>query len=166
MNSGNYVYVDIFDIPDVMKVRTQYKVASEAIYSSPRIAYDGIVKLAEEIQPFVRHMKQRDFGTDEYIITDTLFVIPPDCKRLAIPLEEPKKGKWEKQLTRHFLDSRANVGVEMKEATGRGYHTYVNLKCTNCNKVTIVSESILYKFCPHCGAEMTISEPYEEEVKK
>ena len=91
---------------------------------------------------------------------------PETCWGCNCPkMEEPKRGKWEKQITRHFLDSRASVGVEMKEATGRGYHIYVNLKCSNCNKVTIVSESILYKFCPHCGAEMTISEPYEEEVE-
>jgi hypothetical protein len=75
-----------------------------------------------------------------------------------LPSAEPKKGKWEKQLTRNFLDSRVNVGVEMKEATGRGYHTYVNLMCTNCRKVTMVSESILYKYCPHCGAKMEVNE--------
>lgn len=95
MNSDNYVYVDIFDIPDVMKVRTKHKVTSGVASEFPRILYDGIVKLAEDIQQYVDHRVERDFGTDEYIITDTLFVIPPDCKRLAIPKpESEKENEW------------------------------------------------------------------------
>lgn len=81
-----------------------------------------------------------------------------ECTKCVLDSTKTKKGKWEKQFTRHFLDSRVNVGVEMKEATGRGYHTYVNLMCTNCRKVTMVSESILYKYCPHCGAAMEVTE--------
>lgn len=95
MNPENYVYVDIFDIPDVMKVRIQYKIANEVSYRLPIIKRDAVVKLAEEIQPFVHNREKMDWGTYERTITDTLFVIPPDCKRLAIPKpESEKENEW------------------------------------------------------------------------
>lgn len=64
------------------------------------------------------------------------------------------KGEWIEEMERHFLDSRIQTNVEMKEATGKGYHTYINQRCSICNKVTMADASIRYDFCPHCGADI------------
>jgi hypothetical protein len=64
------------------------------------------------------------------------------------------KGHWIRGKERHFLDTRTNLNVEMKEATGKGYHTYINAQCSKCRMITIHDDSILYQYCPHCGAKM------------
>lgn len=67
-------------------------------------------------------------------------------------------GKWIRGHERHFLDARINVNVEMKKDTGKGYHTYINARCSKCRMITIYNDSILYEYCPHCGARMEESE--------
>jgi ribosomal protein S27E len=69
-----------------------------------------------------------------------------------------KTGHWIREKERHFLDTRTNENVEMKEATGKGYHTYINVQCSKCRKITIHDDSILYQYCPHCGAKMESEE--------
>lgn len=74
-------------------------------------------------------------------------------KHEALQADRPR-GEWVEEQKRNFLDTRLNVGIEKKEITGKGYHTYLNVRCTNCNKVTMVDETIIYSYCPHCGARM------------
>jgi hypothetical protein len=80
----------------------------------------------------------------------------PKAKINALPQVTPirPKGHWIRGKERHFLDTRTNLNVEMKEATGKGYHTYINAQCSKCRMITIHDDSILYQYCPHCGAKM------------
>lgn len=73
---------------------------------------------------------------------------------MELPSAEPKTGHWIEQFERHFLDTRTNINVEMKDATGKGYHAYINVQCSECCMVTIHDSSIAYQYCPHCGARM------------
>ena len=43
---------------------------------------------------------------------------------------------------------------DMKEVLGTEWMTMIRQRCSECNKVTMVDGSILYKYCPHCGSEM------------
>lgn len=72
---------------------------------------------------------------------------------------ERKKGKWEER----GKDMYINLENAREQYKVLGYpHRYgVKLQCSACNMITIVDESIAYKFCPHCGADMR----GEEDVK-
>lgn len=63
----------------------------------------------------------------------------------ALPSVQPKTGHWIRGKERHFLDTRTNLNVEMKEATGKGYHTYINAQCSKCRMITIHDDSIFYQ---------------------
>ena len=68
--------------------------------------------------------------------------------------ESVRHGHWIIGASRHFLDTRLGIGKEMKESTGKGYHTYQNRQCSVCRMISIVDDGIMYEYCPHCGAKM------------
>lgn len=35
---------------------------------------------------------------------------------------------------------------------GYPHRKYKKLRCPECRKITLVDETIEYRFCPHCGA--------------
>ena len=37
--------------------------------------------------------------------------------------------------------------------TGKLTRTTLRLVCSNCQKTTLVDDTIFYKFCPHCGSK-------------
>lgn len=94
MNISDYTFVDIFDIPDIMKVRTKTTVNAGLMEggclnfpSKPSEVHDDVVKLAYAIYPYVDRSVCRDFATETYDITSTLFVVPHDCRRLKVPIK-------------------------------------------------------------------------------
>ena len=67
-------------------------------------------------------------------------------------IEERKKGKWinnGKQMTINLENAR-----EQYAELGYPHRNILRLSCSNCGKVTLVDESIVYSYCPHCGALM------------
>ena len=68
-------------------------------------------------------------------------------------------GKWEKvgEKAMICLDNC----LEQFEAMGKLTRKEEAFKCTCCHKITLVDNSILYEFCPHCGAVMDESEEDE-----
>ena len=55
---------------------------------------------------------------------------------------------------------------EQLEAFGYAHRTIERLRCSACNKLTMVDDSIFYKFCPNCGAKMEGLENAAETVNK
>lgn len=103
-------------------------------------------------------MKQRDFGTDEYIITDTLFVIPPDCKRLAIPRINnewiPVSERLPDTYTPVLVSDSKYVWIDSLEDDFDSNGNYV-VWWDSSNSVDFDKT-----------AWMELPKPYEEEVKK
>ena len=64
----------------------------------------------------------------------------------ALPTAQPerKKGKWipGKEIAREFL-------------AGNVLHVdYLNYRCSACGAIVGERETIMYHFCPNCGADM------------
>lgn len=65
---------------------------------------------------------------------------------------ERKKGKWiirGKQMVLNLENAR-----EQYSALGYPHRNIQQLQCSECRKITLVDESILYEYCPHCGCDM------------
>lgn len=63
-----------------------------------------------------------------------------------------KSGYWTIKKKRKFID--LEHASEQYTALGYPHINILNLECSNCKKVTMVNDSILYEFCPHCGVKM------------
>lgn len=67
-------------------------------------------------------------------------------------IEERKNGEWiirGKQMVLNLENAR-----EQYSALGYTHRNIQQLQCSECRKITLVDESILYEYCPHCGACM------------
>ena len=53
-----------------------------------------------------------------------------------------------------FKYKHGGTGHEAKELFGTEWWTMERRKCSVCYKVSLVDDSILYGYCPHCGAKM------------
>jgi len=72
----------------------------------------------------------------------------------AVDAVEVRHGHWTKMLDRKFINTNRHEEQLQKEVLGYGGRVIENLRCSVCRKVTMVDNSILYSFCPHCGARM------------
>ena len=68
-------------------------------------------------------------------------------------IEERKTGKWEVTGERKFVALDGSAEKQYREL-GYPHHNVLNMRCSNCNKTTMVDASIAYGYCPHCGARM------------
>ena len=68
-------------------------------------------------------------------------------------IEERKTGKWEVTGERKFVALDGSAEKQYREL-GYPHHNVLNMRCSNCNKTTMVDASIAYGYCPHCGAKM------------
>lgn len=145
MSISDYTFVDIFDIPDILKVRTKTTVDARLMEgcglnfpSTPSEVHNDVVELAYAIYPHVDRAVCKDYDTQTYNITSTLFVVPHDCRRLMVPIKEKplKVGKW--------------------KWTGYEY------RCTVCGgKIPGGYTEVAtgkWKYCPECGASMGVTE--------
>ena len=64
-----------------------------------------------------------------------------------------KTGKWEVTGERKFVALDGSAEKQYREL-GYPHHNVLNMRCSNCNKTTMVDASIAYGYCPHCGARM------------
>ena len=62
------------------------------------------------------------------------------------------RGEWIEETSWKYKKGGRNS--DMKEILGTEWMTMIRQRCSECNKVTMVDGSILYKYCPHCGADM------------
>jgi len=76
------------------------------------------------------------------------------CSIPAVDAVEVRHGHWTKMLDRKFINTNRHEEQLQKEVLGYGGRVIENLRCSVCRKVTMVDNSILYSFCPHCGARM------------
>ena len=63
-----------------------------------------------------------------------------------------RRGKWimqGKQMIVNLENAR-----EQYAALGYPHRNEYRLQCSLCRKITMVDGGIVYKYCPHCGAEM------------
>lgn len=58
------------------------------------------------------------------------------------------------EIGRHKVFNLETAAEQYKQL-GYPHRNILHLQCSNCNKVTCVDDSIEYKFCPHCGINMT-----------
>lgn len=58
--------------------------------------------------------------------------------------------KLSKKRKAIFLDN----ADEQYKVLGYPHRNILQLRCSNCELITSVDESILYHFCPHCGAKI------------
>lgn len=63
-----------------------------------------------------------------------------------------RHGKWIEDGSFKYKHGGRNSDV--KELFGTEWRTMRRIKCSLCNKITLVDETILYEYCPHCGAKM------------
>lgn len=73
-------------------------------------------------------------------------------KRMLNDLTEQESGEWidcGKQMIINLENAREQYSV-----LGYPHRNELRLQCSSCGKITLVDESIVYEFCPHCGAMM------------
>ena len=70
----------------------------------------------------------------------------------AVPPADRQRGEWIEETSWKYKKGGRNS--DMKEILGTEWMTMIRQRCSECNKVTMVDGSILYKYCPHCGARM------------
>lgn len=78
-----------------------------------------------------------------------------DEQLALVPLEdvEPiRHGHWEKCGEFKFINLD-NAGQQYKEL-GYPHRPYTAQTCSRCRMTTIVDKTIMYDYCPHCGARM------------
>ena len=75
---------------------------------------------------------------------------PGACILIDRFLEE--RREWIEETSWKY--KRGGRNSDMKEILGTEWMTMIRQRCSECNKVTMVDGSILYKYCPHCGADM------------
>ena len=63
-------------------------------------------------------------------------------------------AKWEYHGEYKAIRCGTNIEKEQKEALGYGGRIIEVLRCTACNKLTFLDNSIRYDYCPHCGDKM------------
>ena len=72
----------------------------------------------------------------------------------AVDAVEVRHGRWVKTLERKFINTNRHEEQFQKEVLGYGGRVIENLQCSECRMVTMVDASIMYDYCPHCGAHM------------
>ena len=70
----------------------------------------------------------------------------------SVPSADRPRGGWIEETSWKYKKGGRNS--DMKEILGTEWMTMMRQRCSECNKVTMVDGSILYKYCPHCGSEM------------
>ena len=81
-------------------------------------------------------------------------------KNTSVPSAGRPRGEWIEETSWKYKKGGRNS--DMKEILGTEWMTMIRQRCSECNKVTMVDGSILYKYCPHCGADMRPTERSEE----
>ncbi len=126
--------------------KSQYKPKTELC--------DDCISRAEAIKA-LKELEQEDIETYGCKIPEGFDADGAIEKLRNLPSVQSKTGHWIKDgRKRNFLDTNINKGIAMKKALGIGYHTYINDVCSKCRKITIHDDSIVYDYCPHCGAKM------------
>lgn len=62
------------------------------------------------------------------------------------------RGRWRDDggfKYKHWGDNS-----EAKRIFGTEWRKMLRLKCSECKMLTLVDDTIAYKYCPHCGAQM------------
>ena len=70
----------------------------------------------------------------------------------TVDAEPVRHGKWIEDGS--FKYKHGGRNSEAKELFGTEWRTMRRIKCSLCNKITLVDDTILYEYCPHCGADM------------
>ena len=70
----------------------------------------------------------------------------------TVDAEPVRHGKWIEDGS--FKYKHGGRNSEVKELFGTEWRVIRRIKCSLCNKITLVDETILYEYCPHCGAKM------------
>lgn len=81
----------------------------------------------------------------------------------AVPVvdaEPIRHGRWIDEGS--FKYKHGGRNSEAKELFGTEWRTMQRIVCSLCNKTTLVDDTILYEYCPNCGAKMD----GEQEKKK
>ena len=63
-------------------------------------------------------------------------------------------AEWEYRGEYKVIRCGTPIEKQQKEALGYGGRVIEKLRCTACNKLTMVDSSIRYDYCPHCGEKM------------
>ena len=88
-----------------------------------------------------------------------------DCKQNAVDMlkkaptvdaEPIRHGRWIEDGS--FKYKHGGRNSEAKELFGTEWRTMRRIKCSLCNKITLVDDTILYEYCPHCGAKMDVEQ--------
>lgn len=70
----------------------------------------------------------------------------------TVDAEPVRHGRWIEDGSFKYKNGGRNS--EAKELFGTEWRTMRRVKCSLCNKITLVDDTILYEYCPHCGAKM------------
>ena len=70
----------------------------------------------------------------------------------TVDAEPVRHGKWIDGGS--FKYKHGGRNSEAKELFGTEWRTMRRIKCSLCNKITLVDDTIPYEYCPHCGARM------------
>lgn len=62
--------------------------------------------------------------------------------------------KWKYRNEIKIIRCGTTIEREQKEVLGYGGRTIETLWCPACHMLTMVDNSVEYKYCPHCGQEM------------
>ena len=70
----------------------------------------------------------------------------------TVDAQPVRHGRWIEDGS--FKYKHGGRNSEAKELFGTEWRTMRRIKCSLCNKITLVDDTILYEYCPHCGAKM------------
>ncbi len=82
----------------------------------------------------------------------------PYCPHCGAKMEDKEKrqrtmnSKWT-NVGKSMIINLENAEEQYK-VLGYLHRTILQLRCEHCRKITMVDSSIVYDFCPHCGARM------------
>ena len=115
---------------------------SESIFTADRPTDGDLISRRAVINEI-----ERWFG---YIDGDMIARISIGISKL--PSADRPRGEWIEETSWKYKKGGRNS--DMKEILGTEWMTMIRQRCSECNKVTMVDGSILYKYCPHCGSKM------------
>lgn len=80
------------------------------------------------------------------------FTLSRIIEQPTVDAEPVRHGRWIEDGS--FKYKHGGRNSEAKELFGTEWRTMRRIKCSLCNKITLVDDTILYEYCPHCGAKM------------
>lgn len=81
----------------------------------------------------------------------------------VVEAEPIRHGRWIDEGS--FKYKHGGRNSEAKELFGTEWRTMQRIVCSLCNKTTLVDDTILYEYCPHCGAKMDAEQENEHSER-